>query len=313
MYGQSHDEIVSLFEGVYENARSWRSYDCLVSQEILDAAPESVGLSEQTLTRFICDRDKNRFVVVAKRNTERWESGSDQRKKSEDISCLVATDDIVVHRRLPSRLNEAKKERCDDLLAYYEFIDLRKLFLAESVQLSHDPTDSEDSFEQLKDQFPKSGIVGKVQDSGDDLLVTLRPQPKPGTTDAPEVMNSLVFSKSTMLPTLSRGTVFLKSGELMEFRQETRWKSLSNCFVPVTAFLKQPLFFESKSGGTGVYHRETTIRVHWFSVNEPLDPTRFDRKICSAPQVIRDLVDPVKSNATDLIDPPAEIQRGRKK
>ncbi len=42
--------------------------------------------------------------------------------------------------------------------------------------------------------------------------------------------------------------------------------------------------------------------IHWFSVNEPIDPSAFDGSEIKTVDLIEQLVDPKKSNATTLID-----------
>lgn len=47
---------------------------------------------------------------------------------------------------------------------------------------------------------------------------------------------------------------------------------------------------------------EHRMDIHWLSVNEPISPSAFDGTELHQPESVSDLLDPVKNNATSIIE-----------
>jgi|GEM_PF-2628865 len=115
------------------------------------------------------------------------------------------------------------------------------------------------------------------------------------------------FRVDTESLTISRSKSFRKDHETgivynISFPNEIVWKEMSGVQMPVSLKKSGP---DYRAGGSNTKQwgrLEHQMDIYWFSVNEPIAPSAFDGTEIRRPESVSDLLDPVKNNATTIIE-----------
>lgn len=306
-YGQEA-EVKSYLEGVFENANSWRRFDLLVDIEFVSldpAGPQSIVTGRH---RVIMDKDAEKVLVVKFQEYENAETPDNTLSKTATFHALSTVDDMLWYtsdRGGPYKY-KMNSGRLPKILSSVEIVDPRKIGCVNERGHIFGTPDKDWSFERSYEGMKSGRLIGKAMNGKDDVLVTFK-----GAYQDPKVpvsTYSYVFSKESMLPVSAKVSHAASSGVTFGSDERIRWARINNAWVPIhyagthqsrSAKQVEAIFFDESY----------TYKIHWFSVNEKIDEKLFDSKVCEDRAYALSLIDPVKLNATTLLEDEGEGKR----
>jgi hypothetical protein len=305
VYGQEA-EVKSYLEGVFENANSWRQFDFLVEIEFVSldpAGPQSVVTGRH---RVIMDKDTGKVMVVKFQEYENAENPDDKLTKTATFHASVTVDGLlwfVSDRGGPYKLDLS---RLPKILSSAEIIDPRKIgCVIERGHIFGTP-DKNHSFEKMYEGLKSVKPVGKVLNGKDDVLVTAKSAYQ--DPQNPVTTFSHVFSKESMLPVSNKMSHAASNGIIFGSDERIRWARINNAWVPIH-YTGTHQSRSAKQGEATFFDESYTYKIHWFSVNEKIDEKLFDSQVCEDRAYALSLIDPVKLNATTLLEDEGQGKR----
>ncbi|MEQ1825458.1 MAG: hypothetical protein ABL921_05905 [Pirellula sp.] len=111
-----------------------------------------------------------------------------------------------------------------------------------------------------------------------------------------------------MMPTNFKLATRTQDAFIPEYSHEVDWIEMNGCWVPENLLAKRSDYYQTGEQNPPLkrYEIHFFVQFHWFSLNTPIDITRFDKNLCSDIKLCRELVDPIKSGATQIKDTKAE-------
>jgi hypothetical protein len=305
IYGKDA-EVKSYLEGVFENANSWRRFDCLVEIEFVSldpAGPQSVVTGRH---RIIMDKEAEKVLVVKFQEYENAETPDENLTKKATFHALATVNGLLWFSSDRGGPYKMDLGRLPKILSSAEIIDPRKIGCVNERGHILGTPDKDWSFEKSYEGMKSCNLIGKAVNGKDDVLVTFKSSyqdPKD-----PVSTYSYVFSKESMLPISTKTSHAISNGPTFGSDEKIRWARINDAWVP-TLYSGTYQSMSAKDGDNTFFDESYTYKIHWFSVNEEIDEKVFDSKVCEDRAYALSLIDPVKLNATTLLEEEGEKKR----
>ncbi len=118
-----------------------------------------------------------------------------------------------------------------------------------------------------------------------------------------KTISSYLFDSTINLPVeYGYHMVFPGGGTTIKQRVFCSWKEQFGLFLPVGLRTKRFSSFKGRDSEQKNGDLSHEITLHWFSINEPIPPDLFDKDVLKDSQRLETMLDPVKSNATSIVE-----------
>ncbi len=293
---EREEASLALLQPMVFNAEAWRQYDCLIRFEQFDDRDASSQVRLE-LTRFTVDWDAAKVRCIVDSSKSEFENDKDQKKSKVmharmhdgERSGMVVFPNPVRHQPHPLGV----------LLRDSQVADIRIIGIADF------PTPfklQSRGFEGWKAKIRRKEPDLKIQVKQLDDKLLLNSRVLVGGSQSEFVnVSYLIDSRTQLVEEFKRSfqNPLVNNGEPYgKIWQSIKWKEINHCFVPVEAIMN-----EEKLDEKGKVHSQPSfLKIHWFSLNEPLAPDLFQLDRLNDFQRLTELVDPKKSGATSLDD-----------
>jgi hypothetical protein len=322
------DDVQTIMAGVYENANAWRKFDYLSETQVIDEVPDKELRTIVERERFIADYDKAKLCIVNEREEKTTLLASAQESSSKKVSTrvLVSDEDNLLTRKFPSRTvtrrRDGSKSLPLEILRNMEFNDMRDI-----VMQKFPPRfgDSDTGFDvSLRAQQVGVGLAGrkfqgKVIELGDKIQVSSEHQIRSAAglliPNNPSVVESFVFEKKSFMPIARKVSLRTADNRILpEYSYDMEWQEINGCWMPIRFSAGRESIHKVDNPVQGQpsivrYDVLYFVRFHWFSVNERIEESRFDKRVVDEIALARELVDPAESGAISLMSASVETRR----
>lgn len=309
---EGRSRICSVFGVMLANARAIASGDVLLCESQFfdgvrarkDGPPTGATLAVTVYRRIVFDVEHGKFLVMSRQTQElldvsgKTDDGTGRNLGADDRCRLIDLKTReVVYRSADARLAGA----------YFAPEDGAGLPL---LMPSDDPRGAalfSASFQLVDDAERR--FVSRM--SGDMLIdssengdfLELRMALYRSEEDEITQVGHYYFDRFTSLPARYRWYVEHDSkGKTRPNGSDYTWQEKGGLSVPVHISGFRPDSFHLPDGSKVNASLVVETDLHWFSLNEPLDTTLFERKVVTDDQLFEKMIDPVKSGATTLTD-----------
>ena len=306
----STGEGVSLFEGFISNMSSWERGDVLIeftesldtSSTVKDGDREQateLEFNKKRLVRFVFDYKSDRFFFLSV--SESWALKGDGETDPEliekrDVGAFVSNDGIDTVRLFPRKAYRAPKSVTTEGL--FRSLDVPDLRLSGLAPLSRNFL-FEDTVDNIR-QIVRGNIslVGDEVDRRRRLVIRKRDE-----RNKVNIESRYLFDSENFVPT-RKAVVFIKDQlvpvEVKSSDVRVSWQSMDGIMVPTDINSESPhqMVINGVSEESLLYE---DVKVHWFSINEPIEERFFEPKILNEEDKLLLLASPKATNAKSLI------------
>lgn len=307
--GSDAGHFGSLFESLIANAQAVQAADVLVAERtVLDATnvrpdgPHGQMCEELTVHRIVFDVEQKRHAVYRRTvatwtNYDRMDEENAGRTVGSLLDCWILDIDTGKMRfRKDGQTFEGHAGHFaapGQKLYFGEFVDPRTL-CGNGIYL--------DSLSDYVQRL-KTGVI-PASCSTAQQSTTVRAQTERDKRTGSLAFLEFVFDGNGLAVGKRSWVEFSKGGQSAASTATFVWKPIGGVFVPVSGIWKDGGSRKSPEGSLVIGHLSRTVRQHWFSVNEPVDPALFDPAILGNDQRLQELTDLQRNDVLYLLDPP---------
>lgn len=312
----SHAEelnILTVIDNLQLNSRGVSSFDVLISEAIFADKGKLGYRDARAFTRVVCDRATKRCAQYRRGESKSFELGKQNtlEPRTQQIMAATIINDGLAHCLEGSRRSTLNSDSFGASLSRSEIrmFDFVGVVPFPVWQAPIIVGERQAHVQELRDEVWSKL---RVYYGG---FKPIRNAPSPSFSfEKREDLGTVQIAKVicdgvSMLP-VQRSILYSKNGEKERPRLHHffKWREVNGVSVP-SEMSEDDLQVERGIDGERVeFELNESYKMHWFSVNGKIDESLFDLKNLDDYQLIRDVTDPVKSNAASLSaihgDPP---------
>ncbi len=295
--GQSESQEYSgLRDVAISNAESWLSYDVLIRRDLFYPNFPEKG-SMKRYTRLFLDLKTDKCFGVDLLEAKRPDEEGGNQTVLVGFTC---SDDGAMEYLYPGG-QRSSRQGAFSMLDSWEIPDLRCIGLYSFPTKHGGPIDGENWANRSKHRnrfdvpiiSTATKLVGRVMTNKDFIQVSF-----PGK----KVNSSYHFDTKTVMPERSMASVIRDGKTVPSFEEDYVWKQIESIYVP-TSIIRESYFGIKDAKGDAKPIRSVCVEmatIHWFSLNEPFDKSRFDSSQLKDVTKLRKLVNPKETGATEI-------------
>lgn len=300
-------EATSYLHGVAINAQSVKSFDVIFRTESFSDIAANEYIREETVTRIRLDWEKNRCLFATKGDMTSQMRGEKSPTKQVRLLCGHYTNGLARSTQFGGKVRESKGSLREAIIDFGSVIDFRMTGLKSFPYLFGPRDEFADTLSalsipqkmDLKILSPKTMEVSRVIEFQQDSRL--------------KMFQQWVFDRESLMPHESYTALWVKKNGQSETvpreRERYQWKQIEHSYLPVRIESTKAQIAnrtrvtgDSQAGDLVKFEQDTTVRLHWFKVNQPMSDEDFSDAALTTIEDFYRLVDLRLSGASALAE-----------